>query len=142
MLVSIMLYFTYDAKQEAQPKETITFREFLQEHFNAIMIVILANFFMLILGLLGELGVIDKTLATIFGFGGLVVAFGIIFGRFAKTKETTLVFFIIFTVWSLYGVAYNLDDIPKNIVYNVLDVVAKNMFGLFLSTKVLRLPRV
>lgn len=142
MLVSIMLYFTYDAKQEAQPKEIVTLRKFLQEHFNAIMIVILANFFMLILGLLGELGVIDKILATIFGFGGLVIAFGIIYGRFARTKETTIVFFIIFTVWSLYGIAYNLNDIPKNIFYNVLDVIAKNMFGLYLSTKVLRLHHV
>jgi bacteriorhodopsin len=139
MLLSIMLYFAYDAKQKVNSTETITIRQFLHEHFHVIMIAVIGNLVMLFFGLLGELGVIDKTLATIIGFAGLIVAFGIIYTKFTKTKETTVIFFITFTVWSLYGVAYNLDDIPKNIFYNILDIIAKNVFGLFLSSKVLRL---
>ena len=140
MLISIMLYFTYEAQQATKgpDDERVTLREFLLEHYSLVMLVLLGNFVMLIFGLLGELGVIDKTLATIIGFAGLVVAFGTIYHQFARTQDTRLIFMVIFTVWSLYGVAYNLDEIPKNIFYNFLDIVAKNMFGLFLSYKVLR----
>lgn len=139
MLISIMLYFTYDAQQSLGPKEKkITLREFLMDNYNIVLIVLLGNLVMLIFGLLGEFGVLNKTLATIIGFLGLIVAFGTIYYNFAKTQQTAIIFMIIFTVWSLYGVAYNLDEVPKNIFYNVLDVLAKNMFGLFLSMKVLQ----
>ena len=35
-------------------------------------------------------------------------------------------------VWALYGVAAAFDDIPKNVMYNAIDVVSKNGYGLFL----------
>ena len=41
-------------------------------------------------------------------------------------------FFTMYAIWSLYGVAAALDDVPKNVVYNGLDVVSKNFYGLFL----------
>jgi bacteriorhodopsin len=140
MLISIMLYFTYDAQQSLGPKEKkINLREFLMENYNVILIVLLGNIVMLIFGLLGELGILNKILATIIGFVGLIIAFGTIYNNFARTQHTALIFMVIFTIWSLYGVAYNLDEVPKNIFYNFLDILAKNMFGLFLSTKVLTL---
>lgn len=140
MLISIMLYFTYDAQQSLGPKEEkTTLRKFLMENYNVVLIVLLGNIVMLIFGLSGELRVINKTLATLIGFVGLIVAFGTIYYNFAKTQHTATIFMIIFTIWSLYGIAYNLDEIPKNIFYNFLDVLAKNMFGLFLSIKVLQL---
>jgi bacteriorhodopsin len=37
-----------------------------------------------------------------------------------------------FIVWSLYGVAAILPFFIKNISYNILDIFAKNFFGLFL----------
>lgn len=140
MLISIMLYFTYDAQHTLRPNEKqITLRNFLMDNYNIILIVLLGNIVMLIFGLAGEFEVVDKTLATILGFLGLIVAFGIIYNNFVKTQHTTLIFMLIFTIWSLYGVAYNLDEISKNIFYNILDILAKNMFGLFLSIKILNL---
>ena len=35
-------------------------------------------------------------------------------------------------VWALYGVAAALRDVPKNVGYNALDVVSKNIYGVFL----------
>jgi bacteriorhodopsin len=37
-----------------------------------------------------------------------------------------------FVVWSLYGVAAVFDFTTKNISYNILDLFAKNFYGLFL----------
>jgi hypothetical protein len=37
-----------------------------------------------------------------------------------------------FVVWGLYGVAAALADVPKNVMYNAIDVVSKNGFGLFI----------
>lgn len=36
-------------------------------------------------------------------------------------------------VWALYGVAAALAYAPKNIAYNLLDIVSKNFYGLFLT---------
>ena len=61
--------------------------------------------------------------------------FGVISNeKYAKYSEQGLILFWYFvSVWSLYGVAalfpYNL----KNIFYNILDLFAKNFFGLYLA---------
>ena len=48
-------------------------------------------------------------------------------------------FAITFAVWGLYGVAAVLTDVPRNVAYNALDVVSKNLYGLFLFVYVLTL---
>lgn len=42
------------------------------------------------------------------------------------------IYWFFFVVWSLYGFAAILPFIYKNIMYNVLDLFSKNVFGLFL----------
>lgn len=37
-----------------------------------------------------------------------------------------------YVVWGLYGVAAALDEVPKNVAYNLLDLVSKNFYGIFL----------
>jgi len=45
-------------------------------------------------------------------------------------KSSNLSAFIVFAIlWSLYGVAYQLEEEDKNIAYNVLDVFSKALFG-------------
>jgi hypothetical protein len=39
---------------------------------------------------------------------------------------------IMFAVWALYGVAATLSEVKKNVMYNGLDIVSKNFYGLFL----------
>lgn len=43
-----------------------------------------------------------------------------------------ILFWVTFGVWGLYGVAASFDDVTKNVMYNAIDVVSKNCFGLFL----------
>ena len=39
-------------------------------------------------------------------------------------------------IWALYGVAAYFDHIPKNISYNILDVISKNFYGLYIFFKI------
>ena len=48
-------------------------------------------------------------------------------------------FSAMYVVWALYGVAAGLDEVPKNVSYNALDVVSKNFYGLFLFVYALTL---
>lgn len=50
-----------------------------------------------------------------------------------------VLFWVTFGVWGLYGVAAAFSDVPKNVMYNAIDVVSKNCFGLFLFVYALTL---
>jgi hypothetical protein len=90
---------------------------------------------MLIFGYLGEIGELNNKLAVICGFLPFITYFVIIYYKFAKYssfygKVLCLGFFLI---WSLYGVAALCSYYWKNIGYNILDLLAKNFFGIVLS---------
>ena len=54
--------------------------------------------------------------------------------NFAKyTNLGTTLFWYFVIVWGLYGVAACLSYKLKNVSYNILDLFAKNFFGLFLA---------
>jgi len=42
------------------------------------------------------------------------------------------IFVLLFIIWGLYGIAFMLSDIAKNNLINLLDLFAKNFFGIFL----------
>jgi bacteriorhodopsin len=89
---------------------------------------------MLLFGFLGERGVMNKMLAFVLGTGALVGSFGIIYENYAKYSEKTRnIFWIMFGLWSIYGLAFLCPTTIKNISYTILDVFAKNFFGIFLS---------
>jgi bacteriorhodopsin len=68
------------------------------------------------------------------GFAGLVGSFYVIWDRFAsKSPENYPLFWFMAIVWSLYGVAAFASPTLKNASYNILDVIAKNFYGIFLS---------
>ena len=41
-------------------------------------------------------------------------------------------FFVLYIVWGLYGVAATQDDVTKNVAYNLLDLVSKNAYGVLI----------
>lgn len=41
-------------------------------------------------------------------------------------------FWTMYVVWAGYGVAAAMPDVPKNVAYNALDIVSKNVYGVFL----------
>jgi len=132
MLLSAIVFFEYEASD--QP---FTFVQFVDKHRQNIAKVFIYNAFMLICGYLGELGAIDKSSATVAGFVGLLSSFNIVYNHYGVRSETgkTLSKFL-FVIWSLYGIAYLFPDTEKNISYNILDVVAKNLWGVYIYYRI------
>lgn len=115
---------------------------FLRTNRNNVVSVVLMNFLMLLAGFLGELGTLNMTVASLLGFIPFVGYFALIYWRYLKPnigveepkemefKQSLYWYFVIF--WTLYGVASFFPYVAKNVSYNILDLFAKNFFGVFL----------
>lgn len=91
------------------------------------------NALMLSFGLSRELG----TVSTVIGVGLGTLAFTASFsymGRYVDDTDrlSVLVFWCIFVLWLLYGVAALFSYTFRNVSYNILDVFSKNVYGVFL----------
>jgi|APGre2960657373_1045057.scaffolds.fasta_scaffold16491_2 hypothetical protein len=117
-----------------------TIGDFIRENKADVAIIFAANAFMLATGALGEIGALPLIPATLLGFGGLAVSFATIYRKFAKDSPVGRVMFaFLATIWSAYGVAFLFPTAAKNITFNVLDVFAKNFFGVYLYVQVRRI---
>lgn len=147
MLLTTIVYLKYRGllytqQMQKKPYETVvtSIREFVRDHPREIALIFAANWFMLATGYLGEIGVIGIPLATLLGFAGLAVSFTTIYTNFAKTSPTgRALFAFLATFWSAYGIAFVFPAEAKNIVFNILDLFAKNFFGIYLYFQVRRI---
>lgn len=120
MLLVIMLSLSYQSG-----KHSI--------HFGSYLAAVVLNFGMLFSGYLGEKGTISKQTGLLVGFLFFFGLFGLIFLQYVSGSNQTfnyVLFGIYFFIWSIYGVAYMVEEQKKNIIYNVLDVSAKCFVGL------------
>jgi bacteriorhodopsin len=133
------------AGPEPAPPMTIqsvskTIGDFVSKNKADVATIFAANVFMLATGALGEIGALQLIPATLLGFGGLAVSFATIYRKFAKdTRVGRTMFAFLATIWSAYGVAFLFPTAAKNITFNVLDVFAKNFFGVYLYVQVRRI---
>ena len=139
MLFTISVYFFYVnfienlETTEETVGEPFGLFEFTKNNLKPIAGFIFLNFLMLLFGYLAELGIMNKFVAFILGTFALSGAFGIIYEYYAKySKKTRDIFWIMFGIWALYGVAFLCSPVIKNIGYTILDLFAKNFFGVFL----------
>lgn len=139
MLVSAMLYFSYEKARDEKRDVVVSLQTLFRESWPTILLVLLANCIMLICGYAGETGQLPLAWASALGFLFLAVAyFGMWKNLASQSKRGKRVFFFMLVSWSLYGLAFLLPTVPKNISYNLLDVVAKNFFGLYLALEVMK----
>jgi hypothetical protein len=133
MLFTTMVYFEY----RNTPEEPFTLEDFWNRYWKEVLVVGGFNLVMLIVGYLQELGLIGLVASTLVGFGGLFGSFAVMYDRFAsKTPANLPLFWSMFSIWSFYGVAAWFPPMLKNTSYNVLDIFAKNFYGLFLSYRI------
>ena len=102
-------------------------------HLKIICLIILLNYTMLLFGYLGEIKSISRTFATIFGFIAFFFMYFIIYINYVKpkySKANYVLFSVYFIVWSLYGIVYLFDEEYKNMITNILDLIAKCIVGL------------
>jgi bacteriorhodopsin len=131
MLFSTASFYGYLESKETQPKEPFSVWTFFQQNSNLIWVMFFMNALMLAFGYLQEIGSLSILWSSILGYAGLVGAFSVLYSFTANQQKG--LFWFMASVWSLYGVAAMLPPVEKNISYNVLDIFAKNFYGLYLS---------
>jgi bacteriorhodopsin len=104
-------------------------------HLTTILLILFLNYVMLYVGYLGEINILNKSVACIGGFIPFIIMFYIIFKNYiviSKGFSTYFLFVIYVVTWSFYGLVYLLGDEYKNIAMNLLDCFSKCVVGLLL----------
>jgi bacteriorhodopsin len=130
MLITLSAFLNHDG---STPTRLV---DFLSNHAGPMVKIVLLNASMLLFGLIGELGYLDKYVSTALGFIPFALNFKYIKETFLpsdddKFKNAVFYWFVFF--WGLYGVFAVMSYTVKNTGYNILDIFAKNFFGLFLA---------
>jgi len=119
---------------KATPRYATSLMESFQKNKATLIPILLLNWMMLFFGYLGEINVLPTAVSVALGFIPFFLYFTMIYVQYAKYTVTGRTLFWVFAaIWSLYGVAAMLFYYWKNIGYNVLDLFAKNFFGVFLA---------
>lgn len=129
----MMLFSTMGFYEYLKTDKVIRLWSFFQENSRSIVFILFMNFLMLLFGYLQEIGSISLVSSTVFGFGALFVSFYTMYKEFVQDAPKQFIFFFVFFVWSLYGIAAMFDNHLKNASYNILDIFAKNFYGVYLS---------
>ena len=134
MLVTLIAYLTFINAKENNQTQGLTLYSILTTNSNTIIPILLLNWAMLLFGYLGEIKVIPVLYSVILGFIPFLIYYAMIYHNFVQTNNDGFMFFLYFLFfWSLYGFVATLPYYIKNILYNILDLFAKNFFGLFLA---------
>lgn len=102
--------------------------------FESYMKILALNYGMIGSGYLGEVGMLPFLPANLLGFAFFGTLFAYIYKKYLSSKNNkmnTMIFSAFLILWSFYGVAYFMEEIPKNITFNVLDLFSKCFVGIF-----------
>jgi bacteriorhodopsin len=131
-LICFMVYF-HEKTEFNSTTEEMSLENIYHENSNIINKILASNAIMLLLGYLGELNIISKVSGFMGGTFFLLYAFYYLYVTFVKNQSINkYLFWFNFILWSGYGIAYLLSHENKNNMYNILDVFAKNINGLFI----------
>lgn len=145
MILSTITFMDYIRRKENSPKDPTTQElpnlwTFLRENWIPATIILISNAFMLSMGLLKELNLIDIYTSTILGFIGFIGVFWVMREQYGKDHKINKYLWTYMTgTWSIYGFAATLPNVMKNTTYNLLDIVSKNFYSVFLTTYILNL---
>jgi hypothetical protein len=130
MLITLSAYLNHDG---TRPTRLV---DFLSNHKESIIKIVVLNAAMLLFGLIGEFGILSPYTSTALGFIPFILNFKTIKETFLPhsddTFKNTLFYWFVF-FWALYGIFAVMSYTVKNTGYNILDIFAKNFFGLFLA---------
>ena len=128
MLVNLIMYLHFLGQ------ESLDFFAILNQEWNTILTVVLLNWLMLFFGYLGETSRIPVYVGVGLGFIPFFLYYYLIYTKYGLlSREGSVIFYYFLFFWSLYGVVAVLPYTLKNMCYNILDLFAKNFFGLFLT---------
>lgn len=138
MLISLMVYLIYlDKKTENKTHELEIFKLW-DENLAVFTTVLVLNWLMLLFGYLAEMKIIPVLFGVFLGFIPFLIYYYIIYENFVtKHPKGEWLFWYFFIFWGLYGFVAVLPYYLKNACYNILDLFAKNFFGVLLTYIVL-----
>ena len=147
MLFTTMAFYSYifskekDEDDKQKEKAPMSLQGFFQQNSFIIILVFIFNALMLIFGYMAEVGLMSAIWSSILGYGALLGSFGFMYKEFVNKVQFSKqgIFWFMFFFWSLYGIAALFENHAKNTSYNILDVFAKNFYGLYLSSYIARL---
>ena len=136
MLISLMVYLIYlnnSVENNTNTNELELFAIF-KDNSTIFISILLLNWLMLLFGYLGEMKIIPVLLGVFLGFIPFLLYYYMIYVNYVNEKTPGyLLFWYFFLFWSMYGFVAVLPYYIKNSFYNILDLFAKNFFGIFLS---------
>jgi bacteriorhodopsin len=132
MLIVLIGYLIYLDKRSTDETDGLEFFSLLKENASVIIPVLLLNWLMLFFGYLGEMNILTPLVGILVGFIPFLLYYYKIFINYVSIQGQYL-FWYFFIFWSFYGIVAILPYYIKNAFYNILDLFAKNFFGLFLS---------
>lgn len=127
MLTNLIFYLIY-----LQSDTNLTFMGVWKQEWKKIIPILCLNWLMLLFGYLGEIAVLPIKLSVSLGFIPFLMYFYMIYTNYVQSVNSIL-FYYFFMFWALYGVAAIMPYKLKNNGYNILDLFAKNFFGIYLS---------
>jgi hypothetical protein len=129
-----MVYLIYLNKKVENKTNELDLFTLLKDNSDTFIPVVILNWLMLLFGYLGEMKIIPVLLGVLLGFIPFLIYYYIIYVNFVtQNTDGYLLFWYFFIFWSLYGLVAVMPYYIKNSFYNILDLFAKNFFGLFLS---------
>ena len=138
MLVTLCVYLVYLRNNEANIETKDSLIKIIYDNLNTLIPIVVLNFVMLTSGYLTEIKKVSQTNGVLFGFIPFLIYFYLIYEHFAKFSQYgSQIFYYFFIVWFMYGLAALMNYTTKNIMYNILDLFAKNFFGVYLGFVVL-----
>jgi hypothetical protein len=140
MILSAIVYFQYNNLKHQDQEFTLL--EFLKSDKNKVLELFGYNFGMLAIGYLQEIGLVNIAISTFIGFGFFFMLFIQMYNYYVKQSSANyLIFYLMASIWSIYGIAALFKFKLKNACYNILDIFSKNFYGLFLAYLVFSLRK-
>ncbi len=135
MLITIYSYLLYEDQLQNNPNgKPLRLLAILDEHKDSINRILLSNYAMLSVGYMYETGKLSKKTAFVFGFIFLLDVFNVIYKKAGcKSRKGKRIFFLIFFLWSIYGVAFIFPTGIKNSIFNITDLFSKNFFQVYIT---------
>ena len=104
-----------------------------------LIYIIILNMGMLLFGFLGEKGIMNFWNAFFLGAGCYAGLMYLLYDKYVKNEDegSKILYGVFVAIWGLYGVSYHLPIRKKNIAYNILDLVSKAGFGVYIWLKLI-----
>jgi hypothetical protein len=133
MLITLISYLIFLQAKVTNQTGNLRLISILKNNYKTLIPIICLNWLMLLFGYLGEIKVLSLFYSVMLGFIPFLIYYFMIYKNYVLHNSTGFnIFIYFFFFWSLYGVAALLPYYTKNILYNILDLFAKNFFGIFL----------